>query len=308
MSSKSKRYAGDGRGDYAVVDKDLETGVDEEGDGFAFSWVGMYIIGLIVCGATEGILLGFLYFFHTNVVSVVTLLVLFSVWIFVACAFWNSPYHIQLLAVAIVVAFSAGVFGGLWGGHSLHLFWKYGANEADNVSAAADPNLFENSHLFNFVPERTYVKRSLTGVHNFGTEKFCAAPILTKDIAPQDAVMYWAVDKNCCGGNSAGTVRAYCSHWDRTTLTGEVVDEDTQHWHAAMAAADEWNDFRSLPNPVFVHVMSYSAHLALQDQREDFALLVILLNLPLWPVLALLLALMRQLAYVTCGLKSSDWA
>lgn len=100
-------------------------------------------------------------------------------------------------------------------------------------------------------------------------------------------------------------MRAFCNFWDRTSLTGEVVDEDVVWWEKAMAKADEWNEFRSMPNPVFVHVMSYTDHMAIQEQRKSFALLVLLLNLPFWPVLALLVALMRELAIVTCGLRTS---
>lgn len=272
-------------------------------------FVKMYIIGLILCGIIEALLLACLSQWHLQDVAVIFTMIFACAAIFLTCIFWNKPAEQQITMTIIGVAAFAALAGGMFGGSFLQTFWHYGGtNTWTGVGSGTKPSSWkggsEVANVFDFV-DKTYVKTVLAGVvYRSGDLAYCVAPILGKANAPPEEAIYYAASIDCCSGTSKANVNTHCYHWGDHDLVGEKIPEnDLPFFQLAVTKTAMWNGFMSDPEPVFLNIMTKKDHLDRQDEREKNGLIVLLFTPFGWPLLGIILVGLRWLTIATCGVR-----
>lgn len=271
-------------------------------------WLQMYITGFLVCWVFEGLILGCLAQWRLMEVGTIFSLIYACAAIFLTCIFWNKPLSKQITMAVIGVASFAALSGGLFGGSYLQTFWHYSdKNTWNNVGSAAKPSSWQGggqvANVFQFV-NRSYVNVNLAGVvYRSGDLAYCVAPILGKDPVAQEVVIYYAASIDCCSGTSKANVHTQCYHWGDHDLVGErIPDHDLAFFELAVTKASGWNsNFMTDPIPVFLNMMSPADHMARQEERKRDGMIVIIATPFGWPILALIIYVLRWLTIATCG-------
>jgi len=274
----------------------------------------MYITGFLICWTFEGILLGCLAQWRLLEVAVIFILITIASLIFLTCIYWNKPLSKQITMAAIAVATVAALGGGLMGGSYLQSFWHYGdKNSWASVSSTALPSYWKGAdkepNVFHFV-NNTYINVKLVGVvYRTPDLTYCAAPVLAKTDVPQEKVVYYATAVDCCSGTSKSNVHTHCYHWGDHDIVGErIPTKDMAFFELAVAKTAEWNKYTTLPDPVFLTIMSKDDHELRQANRKQNGLLIICFTPFVWPFLALIVYAVRWLTVASCGVhkKHSD--